>query len=437
MVSSAPASGRVAACAWLCALAGVILGASPASAATSPAPLGAYTGGGNAAGAADFGTWLGQPPAVVLDYLEWNEWSDISDPIWLLDQWEGEPYTLVLSVPMLPNDGSTLAQGAAGSYDHHFTQLAQHLVVRGLGSSVIRLGWEFNHNWFPWYAGADPTNFVSYWRRIADSMRAVAGSSFTFDWSANLGGALALESVYPGDAYVDFVGLDVYNHDWDPGWQDPITRWTNLRTKSYGLAWHKAFAATYGKQMSFPEWGMIIRDDGHGGGDDPYFIERMYSWIVQADVAYQIYFDADTPSTQSSMLEGWFPLGAARYRDLFGPASQGTPATPTTAPAKPSAPNGQRRPRVQAKVRRLKRNLRLSITIRNNVPVRRVDVLVDGRRVCRDRKKPFRCSVNRLALGRHKLRVRVHDVWRNKTAVARLLRTTQRVQKPLVLRSGL
>ena len=197
---------RRRACAWLCAAfaLALIAGASPARAATQ---LGVYAGGGNPAGVAAFGEWLDRPPGFSLEYLPWAVWSDVAEPTWLLDQWEGTPYVLVLSVPMLTSDGATLAEGAAGDYDDHFARLAENLVIRGLGGSVIRPGWEFNYDWFPWYAGADPASFVMYWQRIVNAMRGVDGAAFTFDWSPNLGGSVELETVYPGDDYVDTIGF--------------------------------------------------------------------------------------------------------------------------------------------------------------------------------------------------------------------------------------
>ena len=426
----------------LLAVSGSAAGSGSAQAAT---PHGVYAGGGNPAAVAAFGDWLGKPPEVALDYLEWTSWVDIAQPTWLLDQWEAEPYSLVLSVPMLPNDGSTLLQGASGAYDHHFTQLAQNLVARGLEATVVRLGWEFNHEWFPWYAGADTASFVTYWRRIADAMRAVEGANFTFEWSANLGGGLALETAYPGDAYVDTIGLDVYNHDWHPGWQDPVTRWSNLRSKDYGLNWHRDFAAAHGKQVTFPEWGMIVRTDGHGGGDDPYFVERMHEWIEQGDTAFHVYFDLDTDETTNSMTKGWFPQGARRYRELFtmeppppgapaGPAGR-TPATPVGTKIASAGAAAKSPLRVHAVIRRLKRQLRISVAARGSVGVRRIDVFVDGRRVCRARNKKLRCSRRKLAPGRHRIVVRVHDARYAKTTLARVVRVGKKIRKPVVLRN--
>lgn len=403
--------------------------------------VGVYAGGGNVTGAEAYGSWLGVPPTVVLDYLEWTTWNDIAQPIWLLDQWEDEPYLLVLSVPLLPSDGSTLAQGAAGNFDGHFTQLARNLVARGLGGSVVRLGWEFNHAWFPWYAGHAPGTFVAYWRRVVDAMRAVEGQSFTFDWSANLGGAVSIEDAYPGDGYVDTIGLDVYNHDWHPGWEDPVTRWNNLRTKSYGLDWHRNFAAMHGKPVSFPEWGMILRTDGHGGGDDPYFVERMHSWFARSNTAFQIYFDVDTAESTNSMTKGWFPRGALRYRELFGPAAASSPpppggGSPVRPPATPvNLPVTAQGWSVRAVVRRPKRRLKISVATAKGVPVRRVDVLVRGRRVCRDRQAPFRCAIRRLGPRRHHVEVRVIHARGSKTTFERKVMVGRKVRKPILLRS--
>ena len=202
-------------------------------------------------------------------------------------------------------------------------------MIRGLGGSVIRPGWEFNYDWFPWYAGADPASFVMYWQRIVNAMRGVDGAAFTFDWSPNLGGSVELETVYPGDDYVDTIGLDVYNHDWHPGWDDPVTRWSNLRSKEYGLDWHRDFAAARDKPVSFAEWGMITRMDGHGGGDDPYFIEQMYSWIEQGNTAFHIYFNFDTALTTSSLTNG----GSLTPRVAFATSRAGGGASAAAAAA--------------------------------------------------------------------------------------------------------
>ena len=52
--------------------------------------------------------------------------------------------------------------------------------------------------------------------------------------------------------------------------------------------------------MSFPEWGLQWRCDGHGGGDDPYFVQHFHDWIAAHDVAYEAYFNVDYDSCTKS-----------------------------------------------------------------------------------------------------------------------------------------
>ncbi len=111
-------------------------------------------------------------------------------------------------------------------------------------------------------------------------MRSVPGQHFEFDWCPTLGKAsVAPDRAYPGDAYVDYVGADVYDNSWIADYRDPVARWNDFVTQPYGLQWQSDFATAHGKPMTFPEWGLSTRSDGHGGGDDPYFIQQMYDWI--------------------------------------------------------------------------------------------------------------------------------------------------------------
>lgn len=291
------------------------LAAAPASGAS----LGVYVGAADPAGVDAYGDWLEREPTYAIDFLATDSWSLISDPIWWLDGWQGSPYHVVFSVPMIPSDGSTLAQGAAGDFDHHFTRLAQNLVAYGYGDATIRLGWEMNGNWFAWTGQTDPTSFRAYWRNAVDAMRAVEGSSFRFDWNPIAGGSFPVDTLYPGDAWVDIVGLDVYDQGWWPGWQDPVNRWHEIMYQPYGLIWHREFAAAHGKPISFPEFGLSDSPAHHGGGDNPYFVEKMYEWIGmnKEDVEYYAYFEFAGPIGSSALMNGSFPLASPRFVELF------------------------------------------------------------------------------------------------------------------------
>jgi hypothetical protein len=299
--------------------------APPARAASPTATLGVYRGSGAAAGVAAFERWNGgQRAAFALDFLSMARWKDIAHPDWWAARWRNSPQRVVFSVPLLPRHGASLRAGARGAYDERFASMARTLIAHGQGHAILRIGWEFNGGWFPWAASRDPGAFVAYWRRVVSAIRRVPGARFTVDWTPNLGRSdIAPDRVYPGDRYVDVIGMDAYDMGWGTGWQDPVKRWSALVEQPYGLAWQRAFARAHGKPTSIPEWGMIDRYDGHGGGDDPYYVQHMHDWIAAGDVLYHDYFEFDSYEGRHRMMSGRFPAGAAEFRRLFGRAARG------------------------------------------------------------------------------------------------------------------
>jgi glycosyl hydrolase family 26 len=305
--------------------------AVPSTAEAAPGDLlGVFAGSGNTSGAIAFGDRLGRRLTFAHDFIDKGTWTSVTDMSWLGGRWREAGYTerLVLTVPMLPDSGGTLAAGAAGDYNHHFRTLAESLVAQGQGSAVLRIGPEFNGQWHLWTIDVPDGGalYAAYWRQIVTTMRSVPGAHFKFDWCANNGSAwtigeqqLEAETAWPGDAYVDYVGLDVYDQSWAPWKADPVARWDEYLNLKNGLRWHAAFAAAHGKPMTFPEWGLADRADGYGGGDTPYFIEQMYWWIQAHDVAYHLYFESHDPNGEYGVFSGRFPLAAQRFVEYFGP----------------------------------------------------------------------------------------------------------------------
>jgi len=72
--------------------------------------------------------------------------------------------------------------------------------------------------------------------------------------------------------------------------------------------------------LAFCEWGLAIRSDGHGLGDDPYFINQMSSWMQNPvhDVTYEAYFDANSGGVNSLITGGSFPNGLTAFSADFG-----------------------------------------------------------------------------------------------------------------------
>jgi Glycosyl hydrolase family 26 len=257
--------------------------------------------------------WLGRPVYRVLDFLADEDWSKIENPDWWVQRWKASPYAsrMVWSVPMLVDDRgdgkpATLAECATGAYAPRFRKLAQKLAGNGFGGSTIRLGWEMNGDWYRWglgFPGNTAADYAKCWRSAVWAMR-IPGAWFTFDWTTGNGGPWNAEAAYPGDAVVDLIGQDVYH----------TAPFAELKSRPFGLEWHRAFAARHGKKVSFPEWGLWTTY-----GDQPLFVDYMYGWIDQSNVAYHNEWEGSLgcPCGNKFMF-GYNPRSAARFRALFG-----------------------------------------------------------------------------------------------------------------------
>ncbi len=301
-------------------LAGAALAFPAGAAASCPSgTLGVYTGAAKPERVQAFGSSLGHPVAGVLDFLPRTNWRTLRTPNLWTRAWGHSKREIVLSVPMLTGGDGSFEPGREASYDRHFRRLGRRLVAGGLGDAVLRIGWEANADFFGWSSTAHPARYAAYWRHIVRSLRGAKGERFRFDWTMAIGpGTSEPGPAYPGDRYVDYIGLDVYDQYFDDALADPALRWQDFVVRPHGLAWHAAFAEIHGKPMSYPEWGLALRSDGNGGGDNPYFIEAMHDWIEANDVAYHHYFDYDTDQIRSRISDGQFPQAAIRFRELFG-----------------------------------------------------------------------------------------------------------------------
>ena len=182
----------------------------------------------------------------------------------------------------------TLQASANGSNDGAFTVAATYLKNGGFPNAVIRLGWEFDGGWMPWSSPGNEALWVQAYRHVHDVFRAVS-PGFKFDWNGDSGYLQGQTAAYPGDSYVDVVGIDLYDKGmggataWNSStrsWSDPNAAWSRILPN---LQWQRDFAVSHGKPVSYPEWGL----DGvnatatyNVGGDNPTFISGMYDWMT-------------------------------------------------------------------------------------------------------------------------------------------------------------
>jgi hypothetical protein len=272
-------------------------------------------------------------PTVAAVYLPGNDgWAGMDGAggtlNWLSQQFQGSGFTLSLGVPIIPTNSSgtavgTLAQAATGAFNSDYVTLAQTLVNAGQANAYLRLGWEFDGSWMTWAAttpGAE-ANYAVYFQQIATAMRSVPGEHFRFVWNPDAGAftqsGYSVAAAYPGNAYVDVIGLDAYDQSWATP-QTPTNAWTSTALPALTAA--QRFASSQGKPLAFAEWGVAIRSDGHGLGDDPYFIDQMLGWMQNPanNVVFETYFDADSGGVNSLITGGSFPKSLAAFSADLG-----------------------------------------------------------------------------------------------------------------------
>jgi hypothetical protein len=106
---------------------------------------------------------------------------------------------------------------AAGQWDDYFTEAAH--TVKDFGSPVfISIDHEMNGTWYPYsqaYPGSKTTaaDYVAAWKRIVSIFHQSGAGNAAFVWSPNVPdvGGTSYASYYPGDNFVDWVGISFYS----------------------------------------------------------------------------------------------------------------------------------------------------------------------------------------------------------------------------------
>jgi hypothetical protein len=272
--------------------------------------LGVYSGN-DVAAIQQFESWFGRRVDGILGYTGNASWQDYDGSVgWAIGLWGAIDRPVLWSIPLIPN-GATLAEAATGAYNDHYRRAAQQLAASRPQDAVIyiRTGWEFNGDWFPWTThGGRSQAFIGAFRQFVTTFRSVS-NRFVFEWNVNVGDVGANpEEAYPGDAYVDLIGMDFYwNTDWDP--TDPVQAWDSMVNRKWGLAWHQQFAAAHGKRTTYSEWGI------RSSGGAPY-ITRAKTWFTTHDVVYQTYWNSNN-AFPGQLSNGQYGAAGEQYRSSF------------------------------------------------------------------------------------------------------------------------
>jgi hypothetical protein len=258
--------------------------------------------------------YRGRPVDVVHAFAARGSWEDMVSAGWIMGYYADFDGLLVISQPFWPEDtGGSLGACADGAYDDQWADYGRTLERNGQGDAYTRLAWEFNGDWFEWSA-TDVDAWKSCYRQVVQAVRSTAPDA-RFEWNINAHGSQTCDGdawkCYPGDEYVDVIGIDPYDHH--PA-SPTAGEFAEQCNDDHGLCTVIDFAREHGKEVGVTEWGVI----NSGIGDNPVYMEQMFeTFSAAADVmAYETYFNAAEYGTTLDGDEN--PESSAVYRELWG-----------------------------------------------------------------------------------------------------------------------
>ena len=385
---------------------------------STPFPLGAYLGSPNSSNAADEATFEqtyssftsleGAAPSFLDTYIQQtlpiDQW--VTNSGWaassFADSSDAKNTTPVIGLPLSSTASGSLGSDqsfqafASGQYDSVLQGVVKAWASEGFTNLDFRPGWEMNLQGYN-YAGStsqDQADWVSAFQHVYTVLHQAAsadGVNVSVVWNpgvTNYGTIPATTALYPGNNYVDVVGVDAYSdiypfsdggssptyHDWDTGGEDtsvaqfiadPVDRmhfWSYPAATEWNLdssSGHSEtldsfiqFAKQQGKPFAIPETGAGNTNSGTDVSDDAAYPQWLAQQLTTAEatgakIDFVNLWDSNGGGTyQFSLPSDDKPTEAAAWAQYFGAqastsssASSGTSGTPSTTSSSPSTVN--------------------------------------------------------------------------------------------------
>src|SRR5207245_7865937 len=172
------------------------------------------------------------------------------------------------------NNTFPLTKIAAGAFDPYIDSWAVGLRTYG-APVLLDFGHEMDGNWYPWgnaVNGNTPAQYVAAFRHVHDRFVAAGATNVQWVWNPDAWNPAGVDqrSFYPGDAYVDWMAIDVYN------WGAAAGQWASLAQLLGDMQIYNNLAGLSSKPMMFAEWGSAEPIAG-----DPAGVSKG-QWIIDA-----------------------------------------------------------------------------------------------------------------------------------------------------------
>jgi hypothetical protein len=173
-----------------------------------------------------FQSTAGVPVGIVQSFVSWKYTDSSTDNAFPTSQVENivaAGHTPEITwEPTISGDSShdqptmSLAAIADGDYDSYITQFAK-AAAAVKAPIMLRFASEMNGSWMSYSeanSGNQPGDFVRAWQHVWDLFHADGVTNVAWIWSPNIvnAGDNSLAELYPGNAYVNWVGMDGYSY---------------------------------------------------------------------------------------------------------------------------------------------------------------------------------------------------------------------------------
>ena len=277
-----------------------------------------------------FKEWLDATPALAMEFvagLSSQSWVDQFINTRLTPIWEAGSVPVLTWLPSTESPNETSSQItreiAAGEYDSFLEEWATQLskwATTSDGSSKRRLylrpAHEMNGNWYPWSAADSSStadDYIEMWRRMHDVFSGTDLDETTVQWiwspNADEIGDVRAEAYYPGDEYVDWVGLDGFNFGDSQSyssWRTPEEVFLDMLGRMRDLTDKPVALTEFASSSS--------RDGAYRPTAKAVWIKRLFRFVADQNIRMTCWFNVEKSGPDEA---DWAVLGGSRGTETY------------------------------------------------------------------------------------------------------------------------
>jgi len=227
----------------------------------------------------------GKRPAVVLVFLDWGKYPDETV---IRDVYGSGSVLMITWEPWVASQKAAIDYGAllGGKDNAYIREFA--LRLKAIGKPVLlRFAHEMNGDWYPWSASKiGKETYMEMFRHVRKVFDEAGVSNVRWVFSINAENVPRENDYgrcYPGDRFVDYIGLDGYN--WGP--TQPWSRWRSFKDLFSGV--YGEVVKRYQKPVMISEFGTTST-----GGDKAHWIDEALTEVKSMPaVRALVFFNVD------------------------------------------------------------------------------------------------------------------------------------------------